>query len=35
MFPLNLENFRWGKGDSDAKIFAKEIWQKAWKLSIF
>jgi hypothetical protein len=31
MFPLNLENFRWGKGDSDAKIFAKEIWQKAWK----
>jgi len=31
MYPLTLDNFRWGKGDTELKQFAKDIWQKAWK----
>jgi hypothetical protein len=31
MYPLTLDNFRWGKGDTELKKFAKDIWQKAWK----
>ena len=32
MFPLNFENFRWGKTeDEPSRIFARKIWQDAWK----
>lgn len=32
MFPLNFENFRWGKTeDEPSRVFARKIWQDAWK----
>lgn len=31
MFPLTMDNFRWGKGHTAAKEFAIDIWNKAWK----
>jgi hypothetical protein len=31
MYPLVMDNFRWGKHDDDpTKVFAKKIWQKAF-----
>ena len=35
MFPLNMDNFRWGKEpDSPYKQFARELWTKAFDFSI-
>ena len=35
MFPLNMENFRWGKeADSPYKEFAKKLWIKAFDYTI-
>ena len=35
MFPLNMENFRWGKEpDSPYKEFAKKLWIKAFDYTI-
>lgn len=35
MFPLNMENFRWGKeSDSPYKEFAKKLWIKAFDYTI-
>lgn len=31
MFPLTMDNFRWGKGMTPAKEFAMDIWNKVWK----
>jgi hypothetical protein len=32
MYPLVMDNFRWGKGDNDPiKVFAKKVWQDTWK----
>ena len=32
MFPLNFDNFRWGKtNDEPSRVFARKIWQQAWK----
>ena len=34
MFPLNMDNFRWGKEpDSPYKQFARELWTKAFDFS--
>jgi len=32
MFPLTMDNFRWGKGMTSAKEFAMNIWNKVWKI---
>ncbi len=35
MFPLNMDNFRWGKEpDSPYKEFAKKLWIKAFDYTI-
>ena len=35
MFPLNMDNFRWGKeADSPYKEFAKKLWIKAFDYTI-
>ena len=31
MFPLTMDNFRWGKGQTQAKEFAMDIWKTIWK----
>ena len=32
MYPLVMDNFRWGKGDNDPiKVFARKVWQDTWK----
>ena len=32
MFPLNFDNFRWGKTeDEPSRAFARKIWKEAWK----
>jgi vacuolar-type H+-ATPase catalytic subunit A/Vma1 len=31
MFPLTMDNFRWGKGQTQAKEFAMDIWKTVWK----
>lgn len=31
MFPLTMDNFRWGKGMTQAKEFAMDIWKTVWK----
>ena len=32
MFPLNFDNFRWGKTeDEPSRVFARKIWKEAWK----
>jgi hypothetical protein len=31
MFPLNVDNFRWGKGMTDIKKFATDVWNTVWK----
>lgn len=31
MFPLTMDNFRWGKGMTAAKEFAMDIWKTVWK----
>lgn len=31
MFPLTMDNFRWGKGQTQAKDFAMDIWKTVWK----
>jgi len=32
MFPLTMDNFRWGKGMTPAKEFAMDIWKTIWKI---
>lgn len=32
MFPLTMDNFRWGKGMTNIKEFAKDVWNKVWKI---
>ena len=32
MFPLTMDNFRWGKGMTEAKKFATDIWNTVWKI---
>ena len=32
MFPLTMDNFRWGKGMTDIKEFATDVWNKVWKI---
>jgi hypothetical protein len=32
MFPLTMDNFRWGKGMTEAKKFATDIWNTIWKI---
>tara|TARA_A100001011_G_C13959229_1_gene694579 strand:- start:439 stop:726 length:288 start_codon:yes stop_codon:yes gene_type:complete len=35
MYPLNMDNFRWGKeNDSPYKEFARELWTKAYDYNI-
>jgi len=35
MFPLNMDNFRWGKEpDSPYKEFAKKLWTEAFDYTI-
>lgn len=31
MFPLTMDNFRWGKDMTPAKEFAMDIWKRVWK----
>jgi len=31
MFPLTMDNFRWGKDETEAKKFARDVWNKVWK----
>ena len=32
MFPLTMDNFRWGKSDNEpSRIYAKKVWQEAFK----
>ena len=32
MYPLTFDNFRWGKGMTESKKFAKDVWQTIWKI---
>lgn len=32
MYPLVMDNFRWGKGMTSAKQFAMDIWKTVWKI---
>ena len=35
MYPLNMDNFRWGKeNDSPHKEFARKLWTKAYDYNI-